>query len=176
MTDLLFVPVSERQRPQFIRGVQDAFALAARAEFGDGDGEVISAEDIAESLDNANAQTFFIERDGANVGGICLQIDHASGRNSLDLLYIAPAQHGKGLGTQVWQAVEARYPDTKVWETHTPYFEKRNIHFYVNKCGFHIVEFYTPQHPAPHTPGGDVPGGDYFFRFEKQMRQHRRLG
>ncbi len=30
-----------------------------------------------------------------------------------------------------------------VWETCTPYFEKRNIHFYVNKCKFHIVEFYN---------------------------------
>lgn len=25
--------------------------------------------------------------------------------------------------------------------TCTPYFEKRNIHFYVNKCGFYIVEY-----------------------------------
>ena len=34
----------------------------------------------------------------------------------------------------------------------------------MNKCGFHIVEFYTPP-----LSGGDVPGSDYFFRFEKQM-------
>ena len=25
----------------------------------------------------------------------------------------------------------------------TPYFEKRNIHFYVNRLGFHIVEFWN---------------------------------
>ena len=29
------------------------------------------------------------------------------------------------------------------WELVTPYFEVRNIHFYVNKCGFHIVEFFN---------------------------------
>lgn len=55
-----------------------------------------------------------------------------------------------------------------MWETHTPYFEKRNIHFYVNKCGFKIVEFYNAHHPGPH--GGlpdNVPGGEEMFRFEK---------
>ena len=62
----------------------------------------------------------------------------------------------------------------RVWETHTPYFEKRNIHFYVNKCGFHIVEFFHPGHPEPHespetlqheADGAGVP--DYSFRFQK---------
>ena len=33
-------------------------------------------------------------------------------------------------------------PETEVWETCTPYFEKRNIHFYVNKCGFQIDQFW----------------------------------
>ena len=28
-------------------------------------------------------------------------------------------------------------------------FEKRNIHFYVNVCGFHIVEFFNEKHPMP---------------------------
>ena len=29
---------------------------------------------------------------------------------------------------------------------------KRNIHFYVNKCGFHIVEFFNSLHPDPRDP------------------------
>lgn len=66
---------------------------------------------------------------GAAVSGVCVQIDHASGRNVLDLPYTGPECHDKGLGQQIWQAVGARYPDTKVWETRTPCFEKRNIHF-----------------------------------------------
>lgn len=37
--------------------------------------------------------------------------------------------HGQGIGT-------------KEWELHTPYFEKRNIHFYINKYNFHITGFY----------------------------------
>ena len=43
----------------------------------------------------------------------------------------------------MWDEIEKMHPYTKVWETCTPYFEKRNIHFYVNKCGFHIVEFWN---------------------------------
>ena len=34
------------------------------------------------------------------------------------------------------------YPETKQWKTCTPYFEKRNIHFLVNKCGFQIDQFW----------------------------------
>ncbi|ADD42351.1 hypothetical protein Snas_2674 [Stackebrandtia nassauensis DSM 44728] len=38
---------------------------------------------------------------------------------------------------------------------------QRNIHFYVNKCGFHIVEFFNEHHPDPH----DLPGAaDRFGR------------
>ena len=32
------------------------------------------------------------------------------------------------------------------------YFEKRNIHFYVNSCGFHIVEFWNKYHHGPTVP------------------------
>jgi len=60
-----------------------------------------------------------------------------------------------------------------VWETHTPYFEKRNIHFYVNKCGFKIVEFFNPYHPdtTRMQAVGQDEAFEYFFRFEKEMPQ-----
>ena len=61
--------------------------------------------------------------------------------NALELFFISPRFRGQGIGFRAWLAIEERYPETKVWETHTPYFEKRNIHFYV-KCGFKIVEYY----------------------------------
>ena len=44
-------------------------------------------------------------------------------------------------GQAAWRAVERLHPEVRVWETCTPYFEKRNIHFYVNRCGFRIVKF-----------------------------------
>ena len=59
----------------------------------------------------------------------------------LDLLFVAPKLHGRGIGQAAWRAVERLHPEIRVWETCTPYFEKRNIHFYVNRCGFHIVKF-----------------------------------
>ena len=59
------------------------------------------------------------------------------------------------------------YPKIRVWETVTPYFEKRNIHFYVNRCGFKIVEFYNEHHKDPNSTDG---GLDEMFRFEKVMK------
>ena len=59
--------------------------------------------------------------------------------------------------------------EIKVWETVTPYFEKRNIHFYVNRCGFHIVEFYNSHHPDPHDPDGSAEDQDGMFRFLKKI-------
>jgi len=49
-----------------------------------------------------------------------------------------PTPSGVG-GYRAWQAIEQAYPATRVWVTHTPYFEKRCIHFYVNKCDFKIA-------------------------------------
>jgi hypothetical protein len=69
-----------------------------------------------------------------------------------------------------WFEIERLYPETKVWETCTPYFEKRNIHFYINVCGFHIVEFFHENHPMPDASGefnGD--GKDGMFEFRKEM-------
>lgn len=56
-----------------------------------------------------------------------------------------------------------------------PYFEKRNIHFYVNKCGFHITEFINPYHPAKDSCGekeneAGGHGNEYFLHFEKKMK------
>lgn len=55
-----------------------------------------------------------------------------------------------------------------------PHFETRNIHFYVNRCGFHIVEYLNKHHPE------DMPLEEFecddpqfsagMFRFEKQMK------
>ena len=34
------------------------------------------------------------------------------------------ASHNRGIGSAAWQAIEEQYPETKVWELVTPYFEK----------------------------------------------------
>lgn len=52
--------------------------------------------------------------------------------------------------------------------------EKRNIHFYINKCGFSAVEFICENHAgtSDKTADGKGPGEgpDEMFRFEKVMR------
>ena len=92
-------------------------------------------------------------------------------RGELELLFVDPDVHSKGIGYAAWCAVEKKYPQVKVWETCTPYFEKRNIHFYINRCGFHIVEFFHAKHPDSHVPesGGDD-SFDGMFRFEKVIK------
>ena len=62
--------------------------------------------------------------------------------------------HGKGSGYAAWCEVEKFRSEVKIWETVMPYFERRNIHFYVNRCGFHIVEFYNSHHPDPNDLEG----------------------
>lgn len=54
--------------------------------------------------------------------------------------------------------------------TITPYFEKRNIHFYVNRCGFHIVEFWNKYQHGPAVPEeeeGNWSMDDEMFVFRK---------
>lgn len=93
---------------------------------------------------------------------------------NLDLLFVSPKAHSKGIGYAAWCATERLHPEVRVWETVTPYFEKRNIHFYVNRCGFHIVEFFNRFHPDPNDPDAaaqvDEDAQDSMFRFEKRMK------
>ena len=118
-----------------------------------------------------------IRKDGRIVGGLVLRINESTQHNHLDLLFVNPDTHSKGIGFAAWKEVERLYPDTKVWETCTPSFETRNIHFYVNKCGFHIVEFFNSHHPDPHDPetGEEetYEEGGGMFRFEKMMEPRK---
>ena len=58
------------------------------------------------------------------MGGTVISIDRETCRNHLELLFVSPQEHGRGIGYAAWQAIEALHPETKVWETFTPYFEK----------------------------------------------------
>ena len=152
----------------FVREIQTAFDKAAIEEFGPQEESVIPREIVLSSIHDVNADTFRIFSNGIAVGGVVVRIDRKTQRNALDLMYINPENQSIGIGQKVWRMIEAMYPETEVWETFTPFFEKRNIHFYVNKCGFHIVEFFNPHHPSTFDPG--TPGGEYFLRFEKHMK------
>lgn len=135
------------------------------------DGPIPTDEDIAGSLDAPGAVAYHILSGGQRVGGEVVTIDVGTQHNSLDFFFVRPGVHGRGIGQRAaWKLIEVRFPQTVRWETHTPYFEKRDIHFYVNKCGFKIVEFFNERHADPHDADSDGPPFvDGMFRFEKQM-------
>ena len=82
------------------------------------------------------------------------------------LLYVKYGIQAKGIGKMIWNEIEKLHPDTIMWETCTPWFEKRNIHFYVNKCKFHIVKYEREINEEGFI--GD--GGDGMFIFQKVMK------
>ncbi|KAI94482.1 acetyltransferase [Rhodomicrobium udaipurense JA643] len=152
--------------------LQTAFAVAVVDEFGQlPDGPIPSDTDLDAAMGAPDAVVLRIQFDHQPIGGAILSINEETKHNSLGLFFLSPKKHGRGLGYLAWQAIERRYPETLVWHTHTPYFEKRNIHFYVNKCGFKIVEFFNDRHLDPHGPSSsEFPGADEGFRFEKIMK------
>lgn len=180
-TKVTLIPLTEDDREQFILDNQRAFKYGAVEEFGkrddhlDFDGEIISRKTIERCIDSPDSETYRIVVDGKRVGGVILNIDNQTHHNELEILFVAPEEHTKGIGFGAWQAIEALYPETEVWETCTPYFEKRNIHFYVNKCGFRIdqfwCEYFQPDHEMPDDDEHDPNEGlDEMFRFIKVMK------
>ncbi len=164
-------------REQFILDNQESFKFGAIEEFGmrdghiDDDGEIISRETIERCIDDPQSETYRIMLDGKAVGGVILKIDKETHRNHLEILFVSPKEHSRGIGYGAWLAVEALHPETEIWETCTPYFEKRNIHFYINKCGFSAVEFFCEYNIDPNAPPEEPDEGpDEMFRFIKIMK------
>ena len=180
-TNVTLVPLTEDDREQFILDNQWAFKYGALQEFGerdnhiDDDGEIISRKTIERCIDAPNNETYRIVLDGRKVGGVLLKIDKETNHNELEILFTLPDEHSKGIGYGAWQAVEALHPETVVWKTCTPYFDKRNIHFYINKCGFKIDEFwceyFAPTHQMPdEVECNNDEGPDEMFHFVKVMK------
>ena len=178
-TKVTLAPLCKDDREQFILDNQWAFKHGALFEFGErddhltDDGEIISRKTIERSIDAPQNHTYRIVVDGKNVGGVIVKIDNNTQHNELEILFVCPDAHSRGIGFGAWQEIEKLYPETKVWKTCTPYFDKRNIHFYVNKCGFKIDEFwceyFAPTCPLPdeHDPNE---GPDEMFHFVKIMK------
>lgn len=172
-TKVALVPLEEEDKEQFIKDNQKAFKYGATEEFGvrdehfEEDGEIISRDTIKSSIENGEA--YRIVFNGEVVGGVIVNIKEDKG--DLEILFIDPDVHSKGIGYAAWCQIEKMYPNVRVWETLTPYFETRNIHFYVNRCRFHIVEFYNKYNRSPEDDynKNSEQSLDGMFRFEKRM-------
>lgn len=171
--NIRLVPLSPQDREQFVLDNQRAFKYGAMLEFGerdgslDADGEIISRKTVLNCINAPDSETYRIVEDDKIVGGVILKIDKITHRNHLEILFVSPEEHTKGIGYAAWRAVEALHPETEIWETCTPYFEKRNIHFYVNKCGFVIDRFWCDRFSPP-WPDNDE-GPSEMFRLIKVM-------
>lgn len=170
------IPLCKEHTQQFKRDMQESFQQGAVEEFGKTEEEILPENHIDRSLSTKGAIAYEAVLDGISVGGAIVIIDKEIQHNHLDFLFVKVGIQNKGIGQSIWDAIESLHPETKVWETCTPYFEKRNVHFYVNRCGFHIVEFYNKKHPDPNTPDEyekkEGKENEYFeemFRFEKVM-------
>ena len=165
-------PLEALDTEQFILDNQEAFNYGALEEFGkrddhyEEDEQIISRNTIVQSINEG--ETYRIMFNGQAVGGVIVKVENDHGH--LEILFVSPRVHSKGIGYAAWLAIEKKYPEVKVWETITPYFETRNIHFYVNRCGFHIVEFYNSHHLNPKYPEEFDQFPDGMFRFEKRIQ------
>ena len=163
--------IEDSDKAEFKRKMQESFAIAIAENFKNAP-IVPSDAELEKTFNNPDCNVFCIYLNDEKVGGAVVRINNKTYRNSLELFFIYKGKHSAGLGLKAWKAIEKKYPETKIWETVTPYFEKRNINFYVNKCGFHIVEFCNKYHrneKYKSPPEDDIPGTEEFFRFEKVM-------
>lgn len=169
------VPLQADEREQFILDNQKAFkyGISEKNHFNE-EGEIISRATIEDAIDGANAKSYCILLDGENVGGAVISVKGEYGE--LELLFVNPDVHSKGIGYAAWCMIEQLHPEVTVWETITPYFEKRNIHFYVNRCGFHIVEFwnkYNHGFSISDDTTGNSCENDEMFVFRKTIKADR---
>ena len=164
--------LKSQDEEQFIKDNQAAFNYGAEQYFNEQeleeqheeDGQIISRETIVNSIHQEGSIAYRIISDNKKVGGIIINIKKDFGE--LEIFFVVPSCESRGVGQAAWKEVERLHPEIKIWETVTPYFEQRNIHFYVNKLGFHIVEFYTK-----FLKDKDMPKGmDGMFRFQKIIK------
>lgn len=171
---ITLIPVKIADVADFKSELQKAFSVAIVDKFEERSDEPIPSDKTLDMTMNAtNAVSLHILCNGRKVGGAVLNIDNKTHHNSLDLFFLMAGEEGRGIGLKAWHLIEEEYPETVSWQTHTPYFEKRNIHFYVNKCGFKIVEFFNKKHPDINHPEDEVllEEDKDAFRFEKVMRE-----
>ena len=147
-------PLAPSDREQFVKDNQEAFNYGALEEFGlrddhfEEEGEIISRETIEASIDGGEA--YRIMQDGQSVGGVIVKVD--GDRGDLEILFVSPRVHSKGIGYAAWCAVEQLHPEVTVWETVTPYFEKRTMPHTRCPCCEHGEKQRGSPDPRVHHP------------------------
>lgn len=170
--DIALRKIAPHELELFRREMKKSFEQGILDRFGDISFAPIPPEnEVDKAVKDISSDVFIITVDHIPAGGTIIKKEKNK-KYSLDLLFIFREFHNKKIGSAAWQAIEEYYPDAELWETHTPYFDRRNIHFYVNKCNFKIVEFYCDAHREEHdlTEEFKDKNSSGFFRFEKKMK------
>ena len=165
---MLLRELKAEEKEKFILYTQQAFQKGYEDYFGKCEDTIIPREDIEKSFDCDGSKTFVADENGEIVGGGIVVIDEKTQINELHILFARTDNQNKGVGFFVWSGIEKLFPDTKIWKTCTPYFDKRNINFYVNKCKFHIVRF---EDNFSKNTNEEYDESDAMFEFEKVMNR-----
>lgn len=160
----------ENQR-KFKKYMQESFQYGYESVYGKDKSQILPESDIDKSLNNPKCHAYeMLDDDNEILGGIIVEINDDN-INHLDFLFVRVGIQSKGIGQAIWKEIENIYSETKIWKTCTPYFDKRNIHFYVNKLKFKIVEYYNEKHPDPKMLEDKYAEDDGMFEFEKEMNK-----
>ena len=110
---ITLVPLESDDRGQYVIDNQRAFKYGAQEEFGMRDDrveereEVISRKTIECWMDGNQAETYRIVCDGKVVGGLILHIDQQNEKGELEILFVFPEAHSKGISQVAWSKVKA---------------------------------------------------------------------
>ena len=174
-TDIRLIRLTEERTIAFKEEMQEAFESGFQGHIRDNADEsnqwqVLPDKDFYQALEAEGAEALeAVDADGQRVGGAIIIIDNTKRCGELAFLYVKSGTQGKGIGQAIWRAIEAMHPEVEVWETCTPYFDRRNIHFYINCCGFHAIEFFNAHHRDSNMPEQFDPN-DGLFVFEKRKK------
>lgn len=170
MTKIQLLAIEDTDVANFKADIQESFQKGFEAYFGESKETILPEKDIDSTLQAKGAIAYKAIFDGKVLGGAVVTIDEETKHNHLSLLFVKYEAQGKGVGKAIWFNIEQLHPETAIWETCTPYFEKRNIHFYVNVCGFSIVKYLGKYHGSEDMPEDFVgDGGEGMFVFQKTM-------
>lgn len=174
-TGIRLIKLTEERTIAFKEEMQEAFEKGFQGHIKDdvdnsNQWQVLPDGDFYQALQAEGAEAYeAVDAEGQRVGGAIINIDGENRHGELSFLYVKVGVQGKGIGQAIWNAIEVMHPDVEVWETCTPYFDRRNIHFYINCCGFHAIEFFNAHHRDPNMPEQFDPS-DGLFVFEKRIK------
>ena len=163
------IQLREEDIPEFKSSMQEAFQYWYESIFWKSD-EILPESHIDRSLNKENSYAYEMIDDGWNLLWGAIVTINENQHNELDFLFVKVWIQSKWVWQAIRKEIEKIHSDTKVWETVTPYFDKRNIHFYVNKLHFHITEYFNEKHIDPNTPEDEYMAWDgWMFGFQKVM-------